>query len=356
MTLVAVDLDTTGNDDTAIGPIDDCVSISNGASHTFDLIIQGVDDADRIGGYQVDVDYDPSIIQVTSVLSVDGAGSFAPNDVTIISRIASGGGLNFLSLSDWITNPNSMTLSAIDATAIPAPPANHESGDGVLARVTIIAVSNGVTDLDVGGPLGGADGAADVLINSGVNSGAPVPVTTVLDGKIFVGQPCPATPTPMPTDTPSPTPTPTATPTPTPTPVGGTPSPPTPTPSPTDTPTPTPTATPTPTPSPTALPATETPAPTALVWGDANRSNSADPVDSLLTLRHDAGLAVNSGDGPKLGETVEVLGASPHLWGDVDCSGGIDPIDSLKLLRADVGLSVSQGADCPEIGSTVQIE
>ncbi|MCH8350886.1 MAG: hypothetical protein IIB29_11570 [Chloroflexi bacterium] len=39
VTLVAVDLDTSGNDDTAIGSIEECVSISNGASHTFDLIV-----------------------------------------------------------------------------------------------------------------------------------------------------------------------------------------------------------------------------------------------------------------------------------------------------------------------------
>ena len=80
------------------------------------------------------------------------------------------------------------------------------------------------------------------------------------------------------------------------------------------------------------------------------------PVDSLLTLRDDAGFDVDTGDCPDFGETVEVLGESPHTWGDVDCSGAIDPVDSLKLLRADAGLSVAQAPDCPEIGSTVQIE
>jgi len=85
-----------------------------------------------------------------------------------------------------------MTLSAIDATSSPAPPANHESGDGVLARVTVIAVGSGVTDLDVGGTIGGSDGFADVIINSGVSAGAEIPVTTVTDGKIAVGQACPS--------------------------------------------------------------------------------------------------------------------------------------------------------------------
>jgi CSLREA domain-containing protein len=89
------------------------------------------------------------------------------------------------------------------------------------------------------------------------------------------------------------------------------------------------------------------------IWGDDNCSGGADPVDSLLTLRHDAGLATNTGDCPDMGEVVEVALASPHPWGDADCSGGIDPIDSLKLLRYDAGLSVSQEEDCPEIGSAV---
>ena len=92
-----------------------------------------------------------------------------------------------------------------------------------------------------------------------------------------------------------------------------------------------------------------------MVWGDANRSNSADPVDSLLTLRHDAGLSTNTGGGPDFGQVVEVANASPHQWGDVDCSGEINPIDSLKILRADAGLSVTQPGDCPAIGSTVTI-
>ena len=129
-----------------------------------------------------------------AVISADGAGSFPPNDVSIISRIASGAGIGFLSLTDWFSNPSSMTLSGIDGTASPAPPLNHESGEGVLARVTVAPVGNGVSNLDVGGTLGGVDGFPDVNINSGtsVPAGQPVPVTTVSDGQIAVGQACPS--------------------------------------------------------------------------------------------------------------------------------------------------------------------
>ena len=109
----------------------------------------------------------------------------------------------------------------------------------------------------------------------------------------------------------------------------------------------------TPTPSPTPSP---TPAPgETRIWGDHNCSDSADPVDSLVTLRADAGLSTNTGACPDMGDVVEVINASPHPWGDVDCSGSIDPVDSLKLLRFDAGLSVSQTGNCPLIGSEVQL-
>ncbi len=92
-----------------------------------------------------------------------------------------------------------------------------------------------------------------------------------------------------------------------------------------------------------------------MVWGDANCSGEADPVDSLLTLRHDAGLGANTGSCPEMGVTVDVQDASLHLWGDVDCGGDITPVDSLKLLRYDAGLSVAQAEGCPLIGSEATI-
>ena len=92
-----------------------------------------------------------------------------------------------------------------------------------------------------------------------------------------------------------------------------------------------------------------------MVWGDANCSGSANPVDSLLTLRSDAGLSAFTGDCPEINANIDVLNASPHIWGDVDCSGDVTPVDSLKLLRYDAGLSISQEADCLEIGSVVTI-
>ncbi len=91
------------------------------------------------------------------------------------------------------------------------------------------------------------------------------------------------------------------------------------------------------------------------IWGDHNCSGGVDPIDSLLTLRHDAGLSANTGDCPEFGQVVDAQGASPHSWGDVDCGGEVTPVDSLKLLRYDAGLSVAQEDGCPLIGVQVVV-
>jgi hypothetical protein len=137
------------------------------------------------------------------------------------------------------------------------------------------------------------------------------------------------------------------------------------TPTPTIAPSPTASGTPTPTPGPTTPVLSPTPSGTPsptptpvaeqVTWGDNNCSESADPVDALLTLRHDAGLEAETNECPEMGQIVDVQGASLHPWGDVDCSDEIDPVDGLKILRYDAGLEVDQTLGCPEIGDEVTI-
>jgi hypothetical protein len=89
-----------------------------------------------------------------------------------------------------------------------------------------------------------------------------------------------------------------------------------------------------------------------MTWGDHNCADGVGPVDSLLTLRHDAGLSTNTGDCPEFGSAVPASG--PALtWGDIDCDGAIGAVDALKVLRHDAGLSVQQEEGCPEIGEPI---
>ncbi|MCH7484667.1 MAG: hypothetical protein IIA90_05905 [Chloroflexi bacterium] len=94
---------------------------------------------------------------------------------------------------------------------------------------------------------------------------------------------------------------------------------------------------------------------TERLWGDSDCSGAVNPVDSLKTLRSDAGLSVSkTGDCPDIASEVTVNGTA-RLWNDVDCGGAVNPVDSLKTLRHDAGLSVSQAAGCPGMGTTVSV-
>ena len=287
VTQVAIDTDTTGNNDTTIDTIEDCGTIPNVGTHNenppaagttlvFDLVVQGVDPADLIRSYQFDIDYDESIIEIIRVTAVDGTpmtealGGLADGTVTMISRIDTWGGGSFISTSEPVAptgnladDDGSYTVAATDGTSEIAsgtqPPDGHESGDGVLARITARSIASGTSPLLIPSVEGGQDGIPDTYIADQDNAAIPI-ITTVQGGAIFVGTgECvvPATPTPTPTPTGTPTPTPTGTPTPTPTGGAGTPTPTrTATPTPTGgTGTPTPTQAGTATPTPTGTPA-----------------------------------------------------------------------------------------------------
>jgi len=127
------------------------------------------------------------------------------------------------------------------------------------------------------------------------------------------------------------------------------------------TPTPSPSPSPTPSASPTATPG-PTPIVRDLVWGDNQCDDTANPLDSLLTLRWDAGLPVQLNGCPPMNQPIILHSispagglADPQIWGNVDCGASITPVDSLKILRYDAGLSVSQEAGCPLIGDGVNI-
>ena len=242
----------------------------------------------------------------------------------IVSLVCSSGSVTVIDPSANGSDPADFRITGFDATATCTAteqvPAGWTADQSDCVGVSII-------------------GDGDCLLENNEIPGTPTPVPSTSPT---------ASPPPTVAPTASPTLAPTVTATPTTTPVGQTPSP---------TPAPTPTATATPvgqtsTPTPTVAP----PPGTVVAWGDGNCSGGApNPIDSLLTLRHDAGLATDTGGCPALGTTVEVADASPHVWGDVDCSGGVTPIDSLKLLRFDAGLSVSQADGCPLIGSEVTV-
>ena len=262
--------------------------------------------------------------------------------------LAQGGG-QLIDASEPLPDNNGRHLLAIGQAqgAVPV------SGSGILATIKFEAVGAGVSIIDIPQNDFDGNGTVDegaVLTQNGGAKIGDVNGDNFFDGPvqsalIAVNASC-AAPTEEPTDPPTPNP---------------------PGPSPSSSATATPgTSTPTqsagPTtstdPSATAVETattTATPAQGSAVWGDNNCSGEANPVDSLLTLRFDAGLGTDTGDCPEMGQVIDVQNASPHPWGDVDCGGEVTPVDSLKLLRFDAGFGVAQEHNCPEIGASVTI-
>ena len=197
---VGIDVDITGNDDSNVGVIDNCAEIPRvGDTLTMDLVVQGIDPAVRIRGYQVDIDYDDSVIKVIKVIGADGTptdeltGGLAAGTTSMISRIDSLGGAHFLNLSEAVPDSDgSYTAAAIDGTLNPTPPDNYEDGEGVLARITVEAVGTGVSDLIIAGPKGGADGIRDLIIMGGKGElqGKAIPIGDVLNAAVSVAATC----------------------------------------------------------------------------------------------------------------------------------------------------------------------
>ena len=48
-------------------------------------------------------------------------------------------------------------------------------------------------------------------------------------------------------------------------------------------------------------------------------------------------------------------GVEEIIQGDVDCGGNVTPVDSLKTLRHDAGLSVTQTEPCPDIATVILV-
>lgn len=183
-------------------------------SEVFDIAV-AVQQVTNLGGFQFTLAWDPAIL--------------APVDLTLGPFLGSSG-RPVLCLDPVITS-GSVQMTCV--TLGQAPPG--ADGGGILANVTVMALAEGTTALDL----------QNVKL---VTVEADTIPSAVVDGSRTIvpcSGPCP-TPPPTKTPTPTETPTPTHTPTASPTPCSG--------PCPTDTPTNTPTNTPTPAPTSTPTP------------------------------------------------------------------------------------------------------
>ncbi len=135
--LIALDPVTAGNGATQLGPRDGCRRVERGAFTDVDLVVDSIPETRPAIAFQVDVKYDPRTLEVTGydvAFLLASVGAYEP----------------FPGLSDPLPDRDgSFRVSVLDIESRTDPPANVESGAGVLARISFRAKAEGTSRLTV---------------------------------------------------------------------------------------------------------------------------------------------------------------------------------------------------------------
>jgi hypothetical protein len=327
-----LDVVTTGNTATSLGPLETCREVGAGEAFDVDMFVLDVpppaDGKGGVMGFSYNLLFDPSVLEVTAI--DDNFLTQAGGDTTEFESID----------ADYVQgeNPDEDPLPGttgdvrVDYFDFGDAPDSIESGSGVLSRITLHAVGTGLSGLQlVDEPF---DADEPMIISSAAleESGqGRYPIASVQNAIIAVADSC----APQPSVTP-------VTSTPTPTPVDGTITPSaSPTEEPTDTPEPTESAVPSVTPTQTAG--------GGQVWGNGDCDEGISTRDNQALLRQVLQQTALSQTEPcpDLGELF-----GDELWGDWDCDGEITTRDNQALLRNVLQqTALSQTEPCTDIGT-----
>ena len=164
--LVAVDMLTSGNSATALGPVDDCIQVNRNISHQIDIVVDAIPpnppaDGGGISGFQFFLHFDPQIVQITNVdnnFLLTSAGGGVPVD---------------------FTDPLSTQGDGVLSIAAADFGSHLDSGPGVLSRITVKGIADGRSELSLTGVI-----LADAMVQQ-----YPT-ITTISEGHLPVGRTC----------------------------------------------------------------------------------------------------------------------------------------------------------------------
>jgi len=175
---IGVDVNPAGNTATSLGTIDSCIQVATGATFDVDIFVRDVTDLLAWQAYFV---YNPSVIKVI--------------DRDADQFLGANAGSNVFDLSDSVPDTDGgYGVAAVDV----AEPATHDSGSGVLARLTLQAVGPGASPASIPQVNTAGDPAPDVgpvLTNLDVEFLGDTNGDSFFDGLTFqaqiaVDQPC----------------------------------------------------------------------------------------------------------------------------------------------------------------------
>ncbi len=166
-TRIGIDADSSGNTDTALGTIDDCVVVGEGETHEVDIFIQ---DVTNLLAWEAVLKFEPGVLEIVD------------EDVHLFMAANEGSDVQDVS-GELPDTDGRYWVQAFDA----ADPVAPDSGSGVLARVTVKGVGPGVSDLSL--PVSDLDGddnpdEGPLLRDVNVNSIGDVNGDTLFDGPI----------------------------------------------------------------------------------------------------------------------------------------------------------------------------
>jgi hypothetical protein len=173
--LLAVDMDITDNtigsstdsdgdgtadtEATSLGSVEDCAQVASGDTIQVDIVVQDYPTTDPLIGYDITLNYDPAVANVTGTAfeTFTGAlGSSIPELRTLISADPQSGPIfevdeegESISLPD---TDGQFAMAVLDLAPGPDPDEDvdgEEVSDGVLARIQLTAVGAGQTTLSL---------------------------------------------------------------------------------------------------------------------------------------------------------------------------------------------------------------
>ncbi|MGQ9573062.1 MAG: hypothetical protein ACUVX1_12595 [Chloroflexota bacterium] len=138
---IGIDVVVDDNDDgisdntaTSLGTIDPCLAVRKDATFDIDIVITGVAD---LKVWNMLFRYDPSVVNIID------------RDVQMLLAASPGSQVEDRSYGD----PGLSGAYDLLASDVSEEPGAHESGSGVLARLTLTAVASGITEVTVADPF-----------------------------------------------------------------------------------------------------------------------------------------------------------------------------------------------------------